>query len=87
MSWSFHIPKTPKGDEFNAAVDAAEATGQPAETPGLAEDVSAAKEATKAVGAHVKRGNLSASVSGHCLSAKEGASVHDGITIQVHGID
>ena len=87
MSWSFSIPATKRGPDFDAAVDAAHATGQPDNTPGLAEDIARAKDAVKFLGGRCKRAKVSATVSGHCLQPTEGKNVHDGLSASVTGSD
>jgi hypothetical protein len=84
MSWSFSVPVVPK-DQFAAAVDAAQATGQPPESLGLAEDVAAAKEALKSLAGRVKRAKVGGGASGHALQPSEGNNWSDSIAANVYG--
>jgi hypothetical protein len=84
MSWSFSIQSTPKA-EFPAAVDAAVAVGQLADTPGLAEDVAAGKAALKLLGSRVKRANVVGSAGGHCMIPSELATHSDSLSVNVYG--
>lgn len=87
MSWQFSFGPVSKA-ELDAAVDAAEVTGQAADVPGRIEDVTAAKEALKALGARVKRPLVRGYANGHTLEAgqDEGdVNWHDGFTIAVSG--
>lgn len=83
--WSLSLPRVKKED-FDAMVDAAMPSGQPINDPGMADDVAAAKEALKVLGARVKRPFISASAGGHCLlKAEEKTSERDVISISVSG--
>src|SRR4051812_24693010 len=84
MSWSLTVPNTAK-DEWNAAVDAAQASGQDASTPGLEQDVAAAKEALKLLGSRVKRDVVRGVAGGHCLGPREGDGIADRIHVEVAG--
>lgn len=84
MSWSLGLAKPVPRDEFEAAVDAAEVSGQSVELPGVREDVEAARAALKALGQRVKRDHLTFTANGHCLQ-DEDANVHDGISVSVVG--
>ncbi len=86
MSWSLNIgTRIPKA-EFDAAVDAAVATGQEPDLPGMAEDVAAAKAALKELGARVKRPLVNAYAGGHCLQPGE-VCFSDSISVNVSGSD
>ena len=84
MSWYFTVPPTPK-DQFDAAVDAAQADGQDAGLPGVADDIAAAKAALKSLALRVKRPLVFASANGHSLQSDEGAQFADTINVTVNG--
>lgn len=84
MSWTFSTASTLKED-FPAAVDAAEASGQDQTLPGVAEDVAAAKDALKALAKQVKRPMVSGSAYGHTLQADEGSNWADSFAVSVNG--
>jgi len=87
MSWSLSISKCPRKN-FEAAVDAAIATGQDAAVIG--EDVARAKSALKLLAANVARPYISASAGGHCvehgqIEITSENSWHDGTQVSVSG--
>ncbi len=84
MSWSLSIQPVLKSD-FAHAVGAAIAGGQPADTPGLAEDVAAAKAALLLLAGRVKKDLVGGNASGHCAVPEEFATHHDGISVSVYG--
>ena len=84
MSWAISVSLVAKED-FDAAVDAAQPTGQDASLPGVAEDVAAAKDALKAFGRRVKRSRVSASANGHSLQESDGATSSDSVSANVWG--
>lgn len=84
MSWSLGVPSTPK-EAFDAAVDAAVASGQDATLPGVADDVAAAREALKTLGRRVKRPVVAGYANGHTLQAEEGDTWSDSLSVSVHG--
>ena len=83
MSWTLNV-SAPRA-EFDAVVDAATATGQDLELPGVREAVDAAKEALKALAAQTKRPKVNGSANGHTLQADEGANWSDGLAVWVSG--
>ena len=85
MSWSLSIPTTDR-EHFNKAVDAAVATGQDLDLPGVRDDVETAKFALKDLADRVKRPNIGASASGHSLQEGEGPNWHDGVSVSVYGV-
>jgi hypothetical protein len=84
MSWTISISPTPR-DDFDAAVDRAEASGQDLELPGVRDDVEAAKGALKNLAQRVKRPLISATAYGHSLQEDEGPNWHDGVSVSVTG--
>ena len=84
MSWSLSINATAKED-FDAAVDAAQPSGQDANLPGVAEDVAAAKDALKAFGKRVKRAKVTGSANGHTLQEGETDSMSDSVSANAWG--
>lgn len=86
MSWTFSVPLTHR-DDFDAAVDAAEASGQDITLPGVADDVAAARGALKAVGARVKRPYVAGSANGHCLQESDGPNWSDSLGVSAYGAD
>lgn len=85
MSWTISLPQTPR-EEFDAAVDAAEAGGQDASLPGVSEDVAAAKAALKELAKRVKRPVIGGYANGHSLQADEGDNWVDAVSVGVHGV-
>lgn len=85
MSWNLTVPPTAK-DQFDAAVDIAEASGQDAASVGLADDVAAAKSVLKALAKRVKRDVVGGSAGGHCLQPTEGNNWSDSLTVGVYGV-
>lgn len=85
MSWSFSLARPVARADFEAAVDAAEVTGQDIELPGVREDVEAAKAAVKALAQRLRRDWIGASASGHCLQRDEGDGMSDSIAVNVYG--
>lgn len=83
VSWSLSVSPPVAKEEFDAAVDAAQPTGQDATLPGFAEDVAAAKESLKALGSRVKRSKVSGYASGHSL--QEGDNWSDSLSTNVNG--
>lgn len=84
MSWSLSVSATAKA-EFDAAVDAAQPSGQDATLPGVAEDVAAAKDALKAFGKRVKRAKVTGSANGHSLQEGEGDNMSDSVSANAWG--
>lgn len=84
MSWSLTVPVSPKA-EFDAAVDAAEPGGQPADL--ISEAVGEAKKAIKALAAGITRPNVGANAGGHVLSEGEGSNWHEGTSLNVAGYE
>jgi hypothetical protein len=84
MSWTFSVPPTPRAD-FDAAVDAAEASGQDLSLPGVADAVAAGRAALKALAPQVKRALVSGSANGHCLQEDDGPTWYDGLSVSVTG--
>ena len=82
MSWTLNVPTTARGN-FDAAVDAAQASGQDA--PGVDEAVNAAKAAAKELAPLIKRDYLTASLNGHVLQPDEGDNWSDSVTISLAG--
>jgi len=78
MSWSLSVPPTPR-EEFNAAVDAAVATGQPADL--IADDVAAVKEQLKRIGSRQTSPKLSGSGGGHVAN---GTTWGESMSLQVN---
>lgn len=86
MSWTISLGVTNRED-WDAAVDRAEAGGQNLDLPGVREDVEAAKSALKSLGRRVKRSRISGYASGHALQADEGITWVDSIAVSVSGVD
>lgn len=84
MSWTFSINPISK-ENFDAAVDLAEASGQPANAVGLAEDVAAAKAALKALAPRIKRAKVGGGANGHSLQPEESENWSDSISIHLYG--
>jgi hypothetical protein len=84
MSWTLTVPSTAR-EHWDAAVDAAEATGQGHALPGVAEDVAAARAALKALGRRVKRPRIAGYATGHVLQEGEGDGWADSLSVSVHG--
>lgn len=87
MSWQFSFGPVSKA-EVSDAVDAAEVTGQGGDIPGLADDITAARDALKALAARVKRPIVSGYANGHTLEPGQDESDvnwHDGFTVSVSG--
>ncbi len=82
MSWGLSVPITARA-EFDAAVDAAQASGQDA--PGVDEAVNAAKAAAKELAPLIKRDYVTASLNGHVLQPDEGDNWSDSVTISLAG--
>lgn len=84
MSWTLNVSTTHRND-FDAALDAAQASGQDA--PGVEGAVATAKAAAKQLAPLIKRDYLIASLNGHVLQPDEGANWSDSITISLSGHD
>ncbi len=82
MSWTLNVPTVARAD-FDAALDAAQASGQDA--PGVDEAVTAAKAAAKELAPLIKRDYLTASLNGHVLQPDEGDNWSDSVTISLAG--
>jgi len=82
MSWTLNVPTTPRAD-FDAALDAAEASGQDA--PGVEEAVVAAKAAAKQLAPLIKRDYLAANLNGHVLQPDEGDNWADSVIVSLYG--
>lgn len=84
MSWYLNVTLTDR-EQFDAAVDAAEATGQDQSLPGVAEDVATAKDSMKLLAKRLKRPVLGGYANGHCLQRDEGPAWSDALAVSVHG--
>lgn len=85
MSWTLNVPATPK-DDFQAAVDAAVAGGQPLDVPEVAEAVNHAKGVMKQLGVLISRPKIGGSATGHVLiEGQSGPTWYEGITVSVSG--
>ncbi len=83
MSWTLTVPITARA-EFDAAVDAAQPTGQQ-DAAGVDEAVNAAKAAAKELAPLIRRDYITASLNGHVLQPDEGDNWSDSVTISLAG--
>lgn len=84
MSWSLAVAHTLRED-FNSAVDAAQAVGDNANTESGAIQVLAAKAAMKGLAAQVQRPKVGGNAGGHALQEGDGANFYDGMSVSVNG--
>lgn len=83
MSWTLLIPASPPED-FNAAVDATEATGQDISIPGVAQAVEVARATLKALAPVITRPLIEGYACGHVLTESQGGPNWDeGVTVSV----
>lgn len=84
MSWSLAVAHVLRED-FNKAVDTAQAVGDNANTESGAIQVLAAKAAMKVLAAQVQRPKVGGNAGGHALQEGDGANYFDGMSVSVNG--
>lgn len=84
MSWSLTVPHVFRAD-FNAAVDAAEPTGENAKTESGAMQVDVAKNVMKLLADQVQRPKIGGNAGGHALQEGDGVNFYDGMSVSVNG--